>query len=228
MSLRLLVFTKAPVPGGVKTRLVPPLTPEQAARVHTAALRDTVAVARAAVPRDAIEVWVAGDVRAVERVASLVPGVRVDTQSVGDLGARLADAFARSFARGDERVLVVGSDHPTLPMERLSVGFAALAAHPLVLGPSEDGGYYAVGLARRSWPRASGLFEGIPWSSPDVLSATLARAAMLRLRVRLLETWYDLDDAAGLARVARDAAPGSEIALLLRDPEFRPLRALLV
>lgn len=224
---RLLVFAKAPVPGAVKTRLVPPLTPEQAARVHTAALRDTVAAACAALPRDATELWVAGDAATAQHIACVVPGLRVERQGSGDLGARLADGFARSFQRGSERVVIVGSDHPTLPGERLREAFEALGPHPVVLGPSEDGGYYAVGLVRETWPVARGLFDAIPWSSAEVLSMTLARAAELGLRATLLPPGYDLDDAASLARVLRDAAPGSEIARLFGEPELAPLRALL-
>ncbi len=214
MSELLLIFTKAPIPGLVKTRLVPPLTPEEATRVHAAALRDTVALARRAVGSGSIELWVAGDAGALPMVAALCPGLRVEAQVGSDLGDRLARAFNAAFAREHERVLIIGSDHPTLPPDRLREGFAALAAEPLVLGPSEDGGYYAVGLHRRAWPRARGLFEGVPWSSPGVFAATLGRATALRLDVRLLDPWYDLDDGEDLERVLRDADRGSEIAKL--------------
>lgn len=219
MSRRLLVFTKAPTPGRVKTRLVPPLTAEQAARVHAAAMLDTVGRAMDAAGED-VEVWTSGDARAAEEVAALV-GRAARLQSDGDLGARLADAFARSFDEGAERVVIVGSDHPTLPSQRLSAAFERLGAPAVVLGPSRDGGYYAVGLRRDGWPAARALFEEIPWSSARVLDATRRAASAIGLEVRLLEEWYDVDEVEDLARALRDAEPSSKLARLFREPELR-------
>lgn len=224
MSRRLLIFTKGPAPGRVKTRLVPPCTPEQAARVHAAALLDTVEGASRGAEGAALELWIAGGPEALAAVARLVPGRRTQAQSEGDLGARLADAFARSFAEGAERVLILGSDHPTLPPERVRAAFRALSRPVVVLGPSRDGGYYAVGLRRESWPAARAIFDGIPWSSPEVLAATATQARRLGFEAALLEEWYDVDDADDLERARRDATPGSALTRLLEEPGFRAIR----
>jgi hypothetical protein len=217
------VFAKAPVLGAVKTRLVPALAPEQARRVHVAALTDTVE--RAARSRAAsLEIWLAGAADAVAQVSAILPGRSVRSQAGGDLGERLVDAFTRTFADGCERAVVLGSDHPTLPVARIAGAFAALDAADVVLGPSDDGGYYAVGLAAQAWPRARGLFLHIPWSSARVLETTLERARTAHLAVTLLETWYDLDRPDDLERAFRDARPDSAIGRLLREPAFARAR----
>lgn len=243
MTRRLLVFAKEPIPGAVKTRLVPPLTPEQAARVYVAALRDTVARAARAVPDAALEVWAAvggsgggaggaggaggggGGADAISRIAALFPGRAVRRQTEGGLGARLAGAFTDTFDSGCDRAAVVGSDHPTLPDAHLARAFDALDAADAALGPSDDGGYYAVALTRASWPRARALFDSIPWSSPLVLEVTRERARSLALSVASLPAWYDVDDAQHLDRAFRDAEPGSALARLLDEPDFAAFRS---
>lgn len=229
MRRRWIVFAKAPVAGSVKTRLVPPLTPEQAVRVHAAALRDTVARAERAVADAELEVWVGGTgADAVERIAALVPGRAVRRQGVGDLGARLAGALAVAFEAGCDRVAVIGSDHPTLPAAHLAAILDALDDADAVLGPSDDGGYYAVAVRRAGWPRARALLDGIPWSSPDVLTITRQRARHAALSLAESPVWYDVDDAGDLERAFRDAEPGSALARLRDEPDFaawRPVRA---
>jgi rSAM/selenodomain-associated transferase 1 len=220
-----LVFAKAPVPGCVKTRLVPPLSPAAAAGLAAAALRDTVARCREAGPWARLEVHVGGGPDAPEAVAALVPGVLCVPQAEGDLGARLAAAFARTFAGGADPVVVVGSDHPTLPASHLRQAVAALASYDLVLGPSADGGYYAVGLRAWAAPRAPALFEGIPWSSPRTLEETRARAAELGLATSLLSAWYDVDDPETLGRALADAAPDSALRAWAREVGWPSARA---
>jgi rSAM/selenodomain-associated transferase 1 len=225
MTRRLLVFARAPLAGSVKTRLVPPLTPEQAVRVHIAALRDTVSRAARAVTDTALEVWAGGNgAEAAERIAALVPGRTVRRQGEGDLGARLAGAFAVAFESGGDRVAVLGSDHPTLPAAHIAAAFDALDVADAALGPSDDGGYYAVALRRATWPRARALFDRIPWSSADVLKTTRDRARGVALSVADLPAWYDVDDVNDLERAFRDAEPGSDLARLLDEPDFAAFR----
>ena len=220
------MFAKAPVTRSVKTRLVPALTPEQAVRVHVAALRDTVARAEAAIREAAVEVWAGGaGADAVERVAALVPGRTVRRQAEGDLGARLVDAFSAAFEEGDDRVAVLGSDHPTLPAAHLAEAFDALKAADVALGPSDDGGYYALALRRECWPDARELFDSIPWSTSHVLETTRERARRAQLSVAELPAWYDVDDAHDLRRALRDAEPESALARLFDEPDFAALRA---
>jgi rSAM/selenodomain-associated transferase 2/rSAM/selenodomain-associated transferase 1 len=122
-------------------------------------------------------------------------------QRGSDLGERMARAFADLFARGHARVVLVGADLPTLPSGAIRRAHALLRrGADLVLGPSEDGGYYLIGLQA---PHPA-LFDGVEWGTPRVFEQTLARARALRLDVSLLSRWYDVDDPDSLRRAAAD------------------------
>jgi rSAM/selenodomain-associated transferase 1 len=110
-------------------------------------------------------------------------------QSGHDLGARMADAFARAFARGARRVAIVGTDVPGVSRATVREALSALEVADVVMGPADDGGYYLIGL-RAPWP---GLFAGIEWSTPSVREQTLARAAAAGLSVRELARLRDVD-----------------------------------
>jgi len=101
----------------------------------------------------------------------------------------MRDAFKELFAGGYESAVMIGADLPTLPLSHLRAAFAALERRPVVLGPSLDGGYYLIGL-RAPQPE---LFEGIAWSTSQVLSQTIERINQLGLQVQCLEPWYDVD-----------------------------------
>jgi hypothetical protein len=134
------------------------------------------------------------------------PNVLLFPQEGADLSERLVRAFDRGFAGGFETVLVRNSDSPDLPGELMLEAKQALGAGgaDVVLGPSPDGGYYLVGLNK---PRPQ-LFQGISWSSPYVLAATLGKARGLSLAVHLLPSWPDIDTIADLrAFVARPPLP---------------------
>ena len=111
--------------------------------------------------------------------------------------------------------MILGSDHPTLPAAYLEAGFAALTRAHLVLGPSRDGGYYAIGLDRRAWPRAERLFQEIPWSTDRVLETTRERAVELDLSYLELPIWYDVDEPQELERLIEDVRDGSHTARAL-------------
>lgn len=208
-----IVFAKPAVPGAVKTRLIPPLSPQQAAEFHLAALSDVLEVARQVAPQPRL--LVAGDGRAVESLRRLHPGVDVDAQRGADLGERLCNAFGDAFAGGAERVLVVGSDHPSLPPAYLREALDSLGMVDAAIGPSDDGGYYAIAIRHASWPRAAVLFDSVPWSTADVLTTTLRRARAAGVDCRLTPGWYDVDTAEDLERFIRDAPPGSAAASYL-------------
>ncbi len=218
----ILVFTKPAVPGRVKTRLIPPFTPTEAAEFHLAALDDIVAAAQG-VAGGEVQLCVAGDDETLDDFRRRYPGVQVWPQSEGDLGARLTAAFEDAFAADCERALIVGSDHPTVPAENLAEGLARLGSADVSLGPSRDGGYYAVGIRRGSWPAAATIFRNIPWSTPQVLEAGLAQAHRAGLNVVLLPQWYDVDRAGDLELLLRDASPDSASARFLRALESRRL-----
>lgn len=191
-----LVFAKAPAPGRVKTRLTPPFSPEQAAALYRAFAADSLSAAegtlgaRAVVAYEPHEDW--PDPSWLRQ-----PAPEWFPQAGADLGARLAAATGKAFVDGADRVVVIGSDSPQLSPQRIEEAFGALAAAPLVLGPARDGGYYLVGLREP----APSLFDDIPWSGPQVLMATLARAAELHWPVHLLDELEDVDDAGALARM---------------------------
>lgn len=200
----LIVFAKAPVPGRVKTRLAADLGSERAAELHAAFVWDLC---------EALAGWGLAPELAADpdpdsaffRDLAAKLGLRTAPQGPGDLGARMAAALERRLAAGAERALLVGTDLPTLPPGHLEAAARALGPdRPLVLGPATDGGYYLVGAHRAAlahWPRiVDRLFTGVPWSTGEVLHRTLARAE--GLRVALAPAWYDVDDPAGLVRLA--------------------------
>ncbi len=126
------------------------------------------------------------------------------------LGERMRNAASDLVARGFGRVVLVGADLPTLPAAYVEDALERLSRpqESLVLGPSEDGGYYLIGLTRVH----DELFDGIPWGAADVLHRTQEAAAALRLPVELLPIWYDVDLPSDLQRVRHRTAEGSSIA----------------
>jgi glycosyltransferase A (GT-A) superfamily protein (DUF2064 family) len=136
--------------------------------------------------------------------------------------ARVAAAFEDAFARGFRRVLIVGSDHPSLPAGYLVEGLRHLQSSDVVFGPSRDGGYYAVGVCGDSWPRAMAVFKEIPWSTPAALETSLKHARAAGLSVALTAEWYDVDRPEDLALLECDSAARSEAVRILRSIRRRP------
>lgn len=202
MNRALVIVGKAPRAGVTKTRLTPPLTPDQAAALYEAFLLDTTALALGLGWERVTLIYPPGQGDA-EALATLLPaGVTLQAQSGEGLGAALTAAFAAHFAEGFARVVLIGSDNPTLPAAIIERAAAALSGHDLVLGPSSDGGYYLIGMNQ---PRPA-LFQGIDWSTAVVYQQTLARARTAGLRVRSIDEWYDVDTVAELRRLRDDLA----------------------
>ncbi len=187
-SDRLLVFLKAPRPGGVKTRLASSLGPEPAAELYRALAEEQV---RATAPRpgeyERLFFFAPADARA--EIEAWFPGEDLRPQEGSDLGERMARAFDEAFRRGVARAAIVGSDVPWVSRETVLAALRPLAEHDLVLGPARDGGYYLLALAR---PQPA-LFRGIAWGTPSVLASTVERAGALGLSVRLLDPLPDVD-----------------------------------
>lgn len=214
----LVVAAKAPVAGTVKTRLCPPLSTDEAARLACALLADTLDTAFSPVVSAVADVFLAldGDEASVaatwdEAERRTPEGARLHRlrQRGNDLGERLAHLCADVFAAGYAHVCVIGGDTPDLPAAFLIEAFGRLAhggQDGVVLGPAEDGGYYLVGLRQP----APGLFAGgIGWGGPNVLRDTLARAVEAERTVVLLPPWYDIDTIADLRRLREDLRRGS-------------------
>lgn len=202
MSTVLALIAKAPVAGEVKTRLCPPLTPDQAARVAAALLLDVAAAAG----RTGHEVWCvhAGPPASLAR---LLPGVPLLAQRGDGLAQRLANAQGDLHADGYDRVVLVGADCPTLSTGDLEAALRLLGTADVVLGPAEDGGYT---LLATSAPEP-GLFDGVAMGTSQVLAQTVAQAGLLGLSVALTGRRYDVDTAADVRAAHRagqlDAAP---------------------
>lgn len=197
-SRRLLLFTKPAREGRVKTRLIGDLTAAEAAALHAAFLEDLLA----RLGRGDFELRLAWALDPEDEVpARPVPGIR---QQGEDLGERLYRALAEA-AEEAAAVAALGSDHPTLPLERVHLAFAKVeAGADVVLGPAEDGGYYLIAL--RSAAVSPRLFAEIAWSTERVLPATLERCRELGLAVELLPAAADVDTPEDLRRLAERMA----------------------
>jgi rSAM/selenodomain-associated transferase 1 len=202
-SLRnaLLTVAKRPAPGRTKTRLTPPLSPAQAATLYECFLRDTLDLMRRVPETQPIIAYLPQE--AEPYFTELAPDFECILQQGQDLGARLDHALTHYLQSGYQHVAIMNSDGPTLPIDYLVAAFEALAGEAdVVLGPSDDGGYYLIGLKHPA-PR---LLREVQMSTPTVTADTLALAKEARLRVELLPTWYDVDDADALARLATELA----------------------
>src|SRR5258705_11274013 len=192
----LALMAKVPFAGEVKTRLVPPLNPEEAAILSTCFLRDmtTNLSEQNANETEGVVLYTPADAETLLR--DLLPGFRLFAQHGETLGERLINAAAELLSSGFESVCLINSDSPTLPVEILRTAASILLqdGDRVVLGPSQDGGYYLIGLKRAH----RYLFERIAWSTADVLAHTIERAAEINLPVELLPVWYDVDDAVTL------------------------------
>ena len=205
MRRALIVIGKAPEPGTTKTRLVPFLAPDQAAALYHAFLLDAIHLGLQLGWERTSMVHPRG---AGSALKAIVPRqVKLIEQHAGGLGGALAFAFEHHFEEGFERVVLIGSDNPTLPAEPIEQACAALDSYDVSIGPTSDGGYYLIGLRR---PHLE-LFEAIDWSTPRVCAQTLARAQQLGLRVRAVREWYDVDGPADLERLHRELRSAPEV-----------------
>jgi uncharacterized protein len=203
----LIIFAKAPIPGQVKTRLCPPLTPDEAASLHGSIVLDMLERSRTAASLDRFVACAPSSDHVFFKILEERHGARLIAQAGDDLGARIARAFADVFALGYRRALVIGTDLPTLPGSVFGEAVTLLATHDVVLGPALDGGYYLVGLRKPS-PE---LFTGIPWSTDRVLPLTQQKAVALGLHQALLPVRRDIDTIDDLMAVIEEfenGAPG--------------------
>jgi len=193
-------MAKAPEAGQVKTRLCPPLSLEDAAQLYRCFLMDKITQVRGVPAAEPVLAYAPG--AAADLFELLAPGFRLLPQRGGDLTSRLVSVLEELIGAGFDATIVIDSDTPTLPPGLLeqAVTHMASGARDLVLGPSEDGGYYLIG--QRRLHRA--LFEDMPWSTSVVLEETVRRAHTLGLAVLELEPWYDVDTGADLVRLMAD------------------------
>jgi rSAM/selenodomain-associated transferase 1 len=208
------IMIKAPRAGFSKTRLSPPLTPAEAAEISRCFLGDTAAaiatLCRTNPSIHGVAIYTPlGSEGEINKL--LPPEFKMISQRTGGFGEHLFGAVEDLFSVGYGAVCLIDSDSPTLPLtyfERLADALLEATDH-LVLGPSVDGGYYAVGL-RRPHRR---IFEDIAWSTDQVCQETLARASEIGLPITTLPSWYDVDDHVSLQQLLADlfcTAPAGE------------------
>ena len=200
------IFAKEPRPGAVKTRLCPPLKPQEAAALYRESLAETITAMTAGNWRTTI--FYAGDPAYFRRS---FPDLPLVPQTGADLGARMDAALSHLLARNRAGVLI-GTDSPDLPPHLVEEAFAGLAQADLALGPARDGGYVLIGESRH-YPQ---LFSDMPWSTSEVLPATRRRALESGISTIELPVWEDLDDIAALRHLLH-RTPSSRTAAFIRQ-----------
>lgn len=193
---RIVIFAKAPVPGRVKTRLIPALGPDGAAALARTMLEDTIREASAAAVGP-VELCTCPAPDHVDWQRHLPEGrVALTAQGDGDLGVRMAHAAERVIAE-EGSILLIGTDCPELDRHRLREAILQLENYDAVLHPAHDGGYPLIGLMRFD----PSLFEGITWSGPTVAVDTIRRIKALGWSLWQGETLRDIDEPADLEAI---------------------------
>ncbi len=197
------LFVRAPVPGRVKTRLAAAIGDEFACRLYRAMVEDVLAQVQAC----GLPLWLFHDDGAAAALPAewTAAAAAIRPQVDGDLGERMAAAFADCFAAGIRRVILVGSDIPAIDAGLLLSAKSALDSHDAVFAPTFDGGYCLIGL--RGDGRLPRLFRDIPWSTGKVMALSRARCRQLGLTVHLLPTLRDIDTLADLLAYATRTHP---------------------
>jgi rSAM/selenodomain-associated transferase 1 len=190
----LVIFAKAPIAGEVKTRLCPPLTPDEAATLHGSFVLDMLertklAVATLQLPFHRYLACAPSSELVFFKIMEERQGVRLLDQVGADLGQRMHRTFSDLFASGYKQIIIVGTDVPTLPLSVYQEALALLNRSDVVLGPALDGGYYLIGLTKP----AEHLLTDVPWSTDQVLAITQHKAKALGLSVGLTTAWRDVD-----------------------------------
>jgi rSAM/selenodomain-associated transferase 1 len=199
VKICLIVFAKNPIPNQVKTRLIPTLSPEQAATLYTAFLMDWCQILAELPDVDIVIVYTPPE--AQPDLQALIGENAIYIPQIGtDLGERLTSATQWAMEQGYTKILVVGSDSPTLPISYISQAITLLDSRDIVIGPSTDGGYYLIGFSAEALTTTVPLvFEEIAWSTADVFQQTFARIHEAQATLGLLPPWYDIDTAEDLA-----------------------------
>jgi hypothetical protein len=187
---RLIIFSRYPSPGKVKTRLIPVLGPLGTARLQRDMTSSIIKSLSPLMPEIQLEVHTDNDD---------MPGMRklfgedleYRLQGTGDIGNKMHHAFSGAFEQGAERVVLIGSDCPFITPEIINDAFGKLQTNDCVLGPAFDGGYYLIAMKKT----CAGIFKGITWGGSLVLDQTLAKTQSLGLKTALLERLHDIDRA---------------------------------
>lgn len=193
MKTCVIVFAKNPIPNAVKTRLIPSLSPEQAATLYAAFLTDWCRALAELSNVDLIIAYTPADAR--PDLQALIGDDAIYIPQVGiDLGERLTSATQWAAEHGYTKILLVGSDSPTLPILYISQALTLLDSRNIVIGPSTDGGYYLIGFSVEALTTTiPHVFEDIAWSTAAVFQQTVTRIREAKVTFGLLPPWYDID-----------------------------------
>ncbi|MBE9079207.1 TIGR04282 family arsenosugar biosynthesis glycosyltransferase [Romeria aff. gracilis LEGE 07310] len=197
---RLILLTRYPEAGKTKTRLIPHLGAEPAARLQQQMTEHIVAEIQQfqSCYAASLEVHFAGSSRA-QMATWLGNHLRYRPQPSGGLGTRLSQAFCQGFRDGMDRVVAIGADCPQITVHLLTQAFQRLRNHDLVLGPALDGGYYLIGLSKTCDAAHAALFQGIDWGTAQVFDQTVAIAHRQALTLATLAPLSDIDRPEDLA-----------------------------
>ncbi len=191
MKKAFIVFARTPEIGRVKTRLMRDLGMKETLKLYKSFVSETFKIC--------------GSLKGVDKFLGSFPTTDAPffrellkrykfkgafNQRGADLGEKFINAFNDRFNEGYEKVVIIGSDSPTIPVEYIKKAFQELEKQEFVFGPCTDGGYYLVG-ARRLYKN---IFRGIPWDSSEVLNKTLDKLYAGKIKFSLLPFWYDVDD----------------------------------
>ncbi len=203
-TVAVAIICKTPAPGKSKTRLSPPLRPEECAAISACFIQDLASTIGGLDPASAAGYAVYTPAGSETELRRLLPSeFGLVLQGEGNLGDRLHKGIADLLAEGHAGAIMVNSDSPTLPPAILQAAVEATAAGDrVVLCPAIDGGYTLIGLSEAH----RHLFEDIPWSTEVVFQKTLDRARDMDLPVVVLDPWYDIDDASSYATLEAEMA----------------------
>ena len=184
----LIIFAKSPIPGKVKTRLIPYITPTEAAELYKAFVTDIICDTH---KLKCEQVTIAYTPSNAEATFHSICGQSVNylPQKGHTLGERMKNAFMYSFDKGFKRTVIIGTDSPTLPLSYIHKAFDVLKEVPVTIGPTFDGGYYLIGLSEHN----DAIFDGVDWSTSRVFGQTLTRIQAINKQLYVLPPWYDVD-----------------------------------
>jgi hypothetical protein len=188
MKRCLIVFAKEPQKGRIKTRLAASIGEEEALCLYKAFLKDTLIIARCAETDNKILAYDSCS-KEPEYLKMISDNFLFYEQKGKDLGEKMSNAFGYAHENGADHIVIIGSDSPTLPASCLDEAFQLLEEYDVVIGPSQDGGFYLVG----SKVPARGMFNDVKWGSDKALEQTLENIISLQKRFVLMDPWYDVD-----------------------------------
>ena len=195
----LIVFAKNPIPNQVKTRLIPLVSPEQAASLYSAFLIDWCETLSELSNVDLVIAYTPAESQS-DLQTLLGEDVAYIPQAGIDLGERLTSATKWASENRYNKIILVGSDSPTLPISYIFQAVVGLDTRDVVIGPSVDGGYYLIGFSSKNLTAiVPSVFEDIAWSTANVFQQTVQRIQAIDATLKLLPPWYDVDTPDDLA-----------------------------